>query len=234
MNLAISNPDGNPSSDDNQTPQQLRQQIDQFAETLKSKVEEAARSGDSFDSLEREIHKMILSVGRQAVDLFVSLQGDGDLGEAVTTQDGVTLRRSPSKANSTIRSIFGTHHFEQFTYAPGPKKAIALRPISARMALPPGRCWSYLLQQWRQMLCADSAFQQAIDNLRVILGGEKFSVDTAEKVNGQMGQTAGEYLDDLPKPAADSESKLMVATADCKGLSSHLYLPGEAFAPNEI
>ena len=217
MNVADSNPDGNPSSDDNQTPQQIRRQIDQFAETLKSKVEESARSGDSFDSLEREIHRMILRVGRQAVDLFVSLQGDGDLGDAVTTHDGVTLRRSASKANSTIRSIFGTHHFEQFTYAPGPKKAIALRPISARMALPPGR-WSYLLQQWTQMLCADSAYQQAMDNLRVILGGEKFSVDTAEKVNGQMGETAGEYLDDLPKPATDSESKLMVATADCKGV----------------
>ncbi len=72
MNVADSNPDGNPSSDDNQTAQQICRQIDQFAETLKSKVEEAARSGDSFDSLEREIHKMILSVGRQAVDLFVS------------------------------------------------------------------------------------------------------------------------------------------------------------------
>ena len=94
MNVADSNPDGNPSSDANQTPQQICQQIDQFAELLKSKVEEAARSGDSFDSLEREIHKMILSVGRQAVDLFVSLQGDGDLGEAVTAQDGVTLKLS--------------------------------------------------------------------------------------------------------------------------------------------
>ena len=165
MDVADSNPGGNPSSDANQTPQQICRQIDQFAETLKSKVEEAARSGDSFDSLEREIHRMILRVGRQAVDLFVSLQGDGDLGDALTTQDGVTLRRSASKANSTIRSIFGTHHFDQFTYAPGPKKAIALRPISARMALPPGR-WSYLLQQWTQMLCADSAYQQAMGTRR--------------------------------------------------------------------
>ena len=86
------------------------------------------------------------------------------------------------------------------------------------MSLPAGR-WSYLLQQWAQMLCVDSAYQQAMDNLRVILGGEKFSVDTAEKVNGQMGKAAGEYLGNLPRPAADSESKLMVATGDCKALS---------------
>src|SRR6056297_812853 len=160
---------------------------------------------------------MILSVGRHAVDLFVHLQGDGDLGQEVTTQDGVTLHRSDSKTKATVRSIFGTHRFQQFTYASGPKKAIALRPISARMSLPAGR-WSYLLQQWTQMLCVDSAYQQAMDNLQVILGGEKFSVDTAEKVNGQMGRTAGAYLGDLPKPAAESESKLMVSTADCKGV----------------
>lgn len=217
MNVADSNPDGNPSSPSNETPQQLCQQIEQFAQTLKTKVCQAARSGDSFDSIEREIHKMILSVGRHAVDLFVHLQGDGDLGQEVKTQDGVTLHRSDSKTKSTVRSIFGTHRFQQFTYASGPKKAIALRPISARMSLPTGR-WSYLLQQWTQMLCVDSAYQQAMDNLQVILGGEKFSVDTAEKVNGQMGRTAGAYLGDLPKPAADSESKLMVATADCKGV----------------
>ncbi len=217
MNVADLNPDDNPNSPTNETPEQLCQQIDQFAQTLKTKVHQAARSGDSFDSIEREIHKMILSLGRQAVDLFVRLQGDGDLGEELPPQDGITLHRSPSKTMSTIRSIFGTHCFEQFIYAPGPKKAIALRPISARMSLP-ANSWSYLLQQWTQMLCVDAAYQQAMDNLQVILGGEKFSVDTAENVNGQMGRAAGAYLGDLPKPAADSESKLMVATADCKGV----------------
>jgi hypothetical protein len=217
MNVADLNPDDNPNSPTNETPEQLCQQIDQFAQTLKTKVRQAARSGDSFDSVEREIHKMILSVGRQAVDLFVRLQGDGELGEELTTRDGVTLHRNPSKAMSTIRSIFGTHCFEQFIYGPGSKKAIALRPISARMSLPESR-WSYLLQQWTQMLCVDAAYQQAMDNLQVILGGEKLSVDTAESVNGQMGRAAGGYLGDLPKPAADSESKLMVATADCKGV----------------
>ncbi len=122
---------------------------------------------------------MILDLGRQTVDLFVSLQGDGDLGETLTTTDQATLRRSDGKANTTVRSIFGSHHFTQFTYAPGSKKAIALRPVSARMSLP--QCqWSYLLQQWTQLLCVDSAYQQAMDNLQVILGGGKFSVDTVE------------------------------------------------------
>ena len=217
MNVANLNTADNPSFNTIQTPGQLCQQINEFAKTLQNKVHQAASSGDSFDSIERDIHAMILQVGRQAVDLFVSLQGDGDRGEQLTTDQGVNIHRSPNKAKTTIRSIFGTHRFEQFTYAPGAKKAIALRPISARMSLPTSQ-WSYLLQQWSQMLCVDSAYQQAMGNLQVILGGDKFSVDTAERVNGQMGQAAGEYLGDLPKPAAASESKLMVATADCKGV----------------
>src|SRR6056297_4310953 len=92
---------------------------------------------------------MILSVGRHAVDLFVHLQGDGNLDQEVTTQDGVTLHRSDSQTKSTVRSIFGTHRFQQFTYASGPKKAIALRPISARMSLPAGRWSKRTPRKWR-------------------------------------------------------------------------------------
>ena len=217
MNVADSNPTGNPNSGPALTPEQLCEQIDQMADALKDNVRKAAKSGDSFDSIERNIHQTVFLIGRQAVELFVRLQGDGDLGDALKTGAGNTLHRSRQKTWTTIRSIFGTHRFEQCTYASGPKKAIALRPVSARMSLPAGR-WSYLLQQWSQMLCVDSAYQQAMDNLQVILGGARLSVDTAEKVNGQMGQAAGAYLDGLPKPAADSESKLMVATADCKGV----------------
>lgn len=217
MNVADSNSNDNPNSPISQTPEQLCLQIDQLAEDLKIKARKAAGSGESFDSVERDVYKMILHLGRRAVDLFVSLQGDGDLGETLTTKDQATLHRSESKANTTVRSIFGTHAFTQFTYAAGPKKAIALRPVSARMSLPQCK-WSYLLQQWTQMLCVDSAYQQAMDNLQAILGGGKFSVDTAEKINGKLGLAAGAYLDDLPKPDADSESKLMVATADCKGV----------------
>ena len=221
MNVADSNSQSNPESaqfdDADQAPERLCHRINQMAESLQRKVRQAAKNADSFDSVERHLHQALLAMGKQFVDLFVLLQGDGDLGEELTSRDDGTLRRSENKAPTTVRSIFGTHTFEQFTYAPGPKKATALRPISARMSLPAGR-WSYLLEQWTQMLSVDSAYQQAMDNLHAILGGEKLSVDTAERINGQMGRAAGAFLDDLPKPEADSEAKYLVATADCKGV----------------
>jgi len=217
MNVADSNANDNPDSPTTESSEKLCQRIDEMVKTLKRKVKDAAAGGEDFDSLEREVHQSVFAMGKLVVDLFVSLQGDGDLGDEVTTDQGDRLRRSDTKSLTTVRSIFGTHRFEQFTYAPGAKKAIALRPISARMSLPAGR-WSYLLQQWTQMLSVDSAYQQAMNNLQVILGSDRLSVDTAEQINGQMGRQAGEYLDNLPKPDADSEAKFLVATSDCKGV----------------
>ena len=67
------------------------------------------------------------------------------------------------------------------------------------------------------MLGVDQAYDQAMKNLGKIFGSD-FSVDTAERVNGNMGRSAGEFLDDLPVPEAGSEAKLLVAIADCKGV----------------
>jgi hypothetical protein len=216
MNVADLNAPSNPSSQDSQSIVQALQAIDALSERLKQTVFKAAESGDSFDSVERNVRDSALEMGRQAVELFLLLQGKGDLGPQITTAEGQALRRSESPTKTTIRSIFGVHTFEQFTYAPGAKKAIQLRPISARISLP-ARQWSFLLQELSQLLAVESAYEQAMDNLGQILGST-FPVDTAERINAEMGQSAGEFLADLPKPEPGSEAKLLVASADCKGV----------------
>ncbi len=49
------------------------------------------------------------------------------------------------------------------------------------------RRWSYLLQEFTQMLAVDSAYEQAMHNLGQILGG-RFSVDTAENINAKWAR----------------------------------------------
>jgi len=56
-----------------------------------------------------------------------------------------------------------------------------------------------------------------MNNLGTILGAT-FSVDTAENINAEIGKEASAFLDDLPKPAPDSEAQLLVVSADCKGV----------------
>lgn len=216
MSVAISSPSGNPNSQNSSSMNVALRTLDSLAAQLKNAVVEAAKKGESFDSVERTVREIVFQCGKQALELFLQLQGNGDLGPQVTTTDGQTLRRGEKTVTTTIRSIFGSHRFEQFTYSTGVGKAIVLRPISARLSLPE-RQWSYLLQEFAQMLAVDSAYEQAMANLGVILGG-KFSVDTAERINSDLGQAAGKFLDDLPQPEPGSEAKLLVASADCKGV----------------
>jgi hypothetical protein len=124
--------------------------------------------------------------------------------------------RSDAPVSSTIRTVFGTHRFEQFAYNSGPKTKIQLYPISVRMQLP-NSDWSNLLQEFSQMLCVDQAYNQASENLSSFLGG-KFSVDTLESTNQRMGVHAGEFLASLPTPPKAEEGKILVATMDGKGI----------------
>lgn len=197
-------------------PEQISQDIDSLVDKLKASVHDAAKDAESFDSVERAVLASVLQIGHQALELLLSLQGDGDLGEQIETSDGKTIHRSDKTTNTPLRSIFGQHAVNQFTYSAGKNRPISLRPISARLSLPNGR-WSFLLQEFSQMLSVDQAYDQAMKNLGAILGGD-FSVDTTERINGQLGRSAGEYLADLPKPEADTEAKFLVATADCKGV----------------
>jgi hypothetical protein len=186
------------------------------AQQLVEGAKRAAEQGDSFDSLERDTWSKVRQIGFAAMELFVRLQGQGNLGPTVQTAEGQTLRRSEDPAACTIRSIFGRHMFLQYTYSPGPKKAIELRPIDARMSLPERR-WSYLLQEFSQLFCVDQAFGLASQNMASVFGGA-FSVDTLESTNAHMGQDAERFLSDLPTPPAKKEGEVLVLSSDGKGV----------------
>lgn len=188
----------------------------QIAADLRSDVIQAAADGDSFDSVERMAWKALLEMGAQAMELFLSQQGTGDVGEEVSNEAGKTLQRSKTTRQTTIRSLFGTHQFAEFTYSVGTNCKIELAPVSARMSLPSNR-WSYLLQEFSQMFCVDQAFGNASRNLGRVFGG-KFSCDTLEGVNQKMGAAAGCFLAQVPTPDPAQEGSILVATADCKGV----------------
>ena len=176
----------------------------------------AAEAGKSLDSVERAAWNLVLQMGREAIELFIRGQGTGDLGPTLTGEDDQCLVRSESPVNSTIRTVFGTHRFQQFAYSEGPKTKVQLYPISARMQLPDAE-WSNLLQEFSQRLCVDQAYSQAGENLSAFLGG-KYSVDTLESINQRMGIHAGEFMSHLPTPPKAEEGKILVATLDGKGI----------------
>ena len=158
----------------------------------------------------------VLKMGHLATDAFLQLQGDGDLGQTVQTEDGQTLVRSQQPVARPLRTVFGEHTFTAYVYLPGPKKQIALRPIDARLNLPAGK-GSYLWEEFSQYFCIEQAFGQSAAALETVLG-QKVSVDTFERTNRRLGEQAEQFLDTLPAPPPEEEGALLVATADGKGV----------------
>lgn len=195
--------------------EQLKNSLDESGVHLRELVVNASNDGNSLDQVERAIFQWIKQIGFGAMELFIQLQGNGDLGAEIST-DEKTLSRNAQPSNTRIRSIFGEHSFEEFTYGLGINKKIELRPISARLDLPEHQ-WSYLLQEFSQLFCVEQAFGQASRNLETVLGG-RFSVDTLERTSQRMGVEADSFLDALPVPNRADEATLLVATADGKGV----------------
>ena len=171
MTVPKSNNGSNPTLNASQsTPMQLADELRQCAEGLTEMARSAAETGESFDSVERRARESLAMMGNRVIELFLALQGDGDLGEELQTPDGKTLKRSEQLSDTKIRSMFGQHSFRQYTYAPGKNKAIELKPLSSRMSLPDHR-WSLLLQELSQIIAVDCSFEQT--NQRLVITRRK-------------------------------------------------------------
>ncbi len=188
----------------------------ELAEQLEASIRDAAREGKPLYEVEKNTFERALQIGYVAIEQLLLLQGDGDLGESVATADGRRLERSEGPAERPLRTVFGEHTIRAYVYAAGAHQAIELRPVDARLSLPPGRC-SYFLEEFSQYFCVDQAFGQASRGLVTVLRQE-ISVNTLEHINRRMGEHAEGFLDRLPTPPAKDEGELLVFTADGKGV----------------
>src|SRR5271163_24528 len=170
-----------------------------LANRLTDKIDQAVRDGTALYDFERNVLQDVLGIGRAAVNLFLENQGDGDLGETVSTAEGRLLYRSDEPQERELRSIFGEHAFTSFVYSQGAHRKIELRPIDARLNLPEGKA-SQLLEEFSQLFCVEKAFGVGSRQFATVFG-QKLSVDVLEEINRDMGRQAETFLDALPKPS---------------------------------
>jgi hypothetical protein len=187
-----------------------------LAHDLAGFVLKAAQDGSSFYSLERGVLDRVLAMGFSAVNLFLSVQGNGDLGPSIETAQDTTLYRSDTVENRPLRTIYGEHTFQQYVYSQGSNRKIELKPIDARINLPESKA-SYLLQEFTQLFCVEKAFAVASRQFDTVFG-QKVAVDVLENANRDMGAHADRFLDALPTPPSAEEGAILVATADGKGV----------------
>src|ERR1700752_5159199 len=183
-----------------------------LASKLVDRIDQGVREGTSLYDFERSVLQDILEIGHAAVNLFLENQGDGDLGEIVTTAEGRLLYRSDKPQKRELRTIFGEHAFESFVYSQGVHRRIELRPIDARLNLPAGKA-SPLLEEFSQLFCVEKAFGVGARQIEKVFG-QRLSIDVLEEINRHMGQQAERFLDALPRPPVKEEGTILVASAD--------------------
>jgi hypothetical protein len=193
------------------TIHEIHDQLEQLLQFVDKAAEDAVQLYD----VERRVFDEVLKMGHKCVDVFIGLQGKGDLGENVTHGDQI-LYRSSSPHTRPLRTVFGEHEFEQFVYSLGANRKIELKPLDARMGLS-GHVHSYLMEEFSQMFCVESAFALSAKNLTQVFGGT-FSVNTLELTNQRMGSQAEQFLDNIPMPDPKAEGEFLIGSADGKGV----------------
>lgn len=199
-----------------QEPSVLKRQLEQVVGQLQAFVCDAAAQAQAIHEVERELWRQLLELGHCCLGHFLALQGDGDMGETVRTDQGQQWQRLAERHNRRYVSIFGTFALARVVYGSREGQKIEFVPLDNRLQLP-ASVYSYVLQDWSQGLCVESAFGQVAATLLRFLGLE-VSVDGLERTNEHMAERVAAYRSDRPAPAADTEGELLVASADGKGI----------------
>jgi hypothetical protein len=176
----------------------------------------ALRDGTPVHQVESSLWDLALQLGRRSLAALFQACGSGDRGPTLTLPDGRALQRLPDLHPRRYVSIFGAFRLERTAYGSREGQALEFVPLDNRLQLPEG-AFSYLLQDWDQALAVEQAFSQVNATMARMLKLNQ-SVDSLEGMNHQMAQDVGWFRDLQGSPPAAEEGKVVVVTADCKGV----------------
>ena len=176
----------------------------------------AGKESQRLDEVERVLFAQLMELGRTLMQEFVDRAGDGDAGPTQKADDGATLHRSAQPHARRYLSIFGELAIARWVYVRRVGQKIESAPLDQKLGLPEGD-FSYVLQDWQQRMCLKESIHESVTSLRELLGVAP-SERAAEVMNQQMAQRAEAYRFEQPHPPADEEEKILVVTADGKGV----------------
>jgi hypothetical protein len=187
-----------------------------FVPQLVDRLSAAIAKGEPVHAVEETLWDLLLKGGRQAMQVFFDCHGTGDLGEHITLPDGSEVRRLKELHTRRYLSIFGEFVLPRTAYGSREGQALAFVPLDNRLQLPDS-VFSYLLQDWDQSLAVEQAFSQVNRTMERMLRFDQ-SVDSLEGMNRQMAQEVGWFRDLQGSPPAAEEGKIVVVSADQKGI----------------
>lgn len=157
--------------------------LEQRVREIRGYIERSVREGCPVHEVEQRLWEQMLKFGHDALDLFFSLQGTGDVGEVLRLPDGRRLRRLPGTYPRAYRSIFGEFTLNRVAYGTRAGQKLECIPLDTRLQLPQS-VFSYVLQDWNGQLSVENPYGQVNRVLGKLLGFEQ-PVDSLERMNVQ-------------------------------------------------
>jgi hypothetical protein len=176
----------------------------------------ALHEGTAVHKVEEGLWDVLLRAGHQALQALFDSHGTGDLGPRLTLPNGEEVDRLEKLHTRQYVSIFGRFDLKRVAYGTREGQPIAFVPLDNRLQLPESD-FSYLLQDWDQELAVEQAFTKVNQTIERMLRLKQHT-DSLETMNRQMAADTAAFREALPAPPAAEEGKILVTTADCKGV----------------
>ena len=163
--------------------------------------------------VERELHGKLLNLGKLLLTSYVKKEGDGYVGEELELESGGKVDYLQNHAR-TYFSIFGKLKIDRAYYwAEGMGEGVF--PLDERLSLP-HRSYSYVLQEWAELLGTKTSFDEVTALLEKMLR-INLSKRPLEVMSREIAKDVGDFYEEKERPG-EAEGEVVVAAVDGKGI----------------
>ena len=184
-------------------------EVNQLFEFVKDNSEQM----DAY-SIEQAIFDRIMGIGLMAMKGYFAEKGTGDIGDVLELEDGTTLRKEKRLLCRNYFSVFGKFGVPRTCYRTNGLDGVM--PLDAQANLPE-RSYSYLLQEWMDLLSIRDSFGEASVTLNKLLRSG-VSPSRFEVVNRESANSYDEFYENKEVPTSESEGEIQVIGFDGKGV----------------
>jgi hypothetical protein len=197
-------------------PYSMEQTVMEGDATIKAIYLYVQEHAEDFDAyrMEKGIRKRINELAVVLMKLYFAAKGTGDVGKTLTLEDGTVLKRESELRERSLFSVFGKLAVPRTCYRV--KGRAGIMPLDAQANLP-DRSYSYLLQEYMDLLGITDPFDQSSDILEKLTGLKVWS-NRFEAVSRTSCANYDQYYDAKPLPSPESEGAIAVVSFDGKGV----------------
>ena len=164
--------------------------------------------------MENTIFSRLQQVGLAAMKCYFAAKGTGDIGTELELAEGSVLKRERVLRGRDYFSVFGKLKVPRTCYRAVGHSGVM--PLDAQANLPK-RCYSYLLQEWMDLLSLREGFGESSVSLEKLLR-VNVKASRLEVVNRESGTAYEQFYQQVEVPASGREGEIQVLSFDGKGV----------------